>query len=849
MNSREKTLRAADIVKSSLERTGEELDSFLEQACASDAEIRAEVDSLLKFQAQGDRFIEPGALNLAAEALARDSSLPGDQVIGDYKILSRIGAGGMGDVYLAEDLQFQRKVALKLVRAALSTDDIVTRFRHEEQILASLNDPNIAHLYGGGVTSNGIPFFVMEYVEGLRIDEYCQRHDLSTAARLGLFRKVCSAVHYAHQHLVIHRDLKPSNILVTEVGEPKLLDFGIAKLLKAEDSTPAVTLAGVMTPDYASPEQVRGDAITTASDVYSLGVIFYELLTGHSPYHVKTRSQGEIARAITEQEPERPSTSITKNASPNPQSKIQNLKYLKGDLDNIALMALRKDPARRYQSVGQFSADIQRHLDGLPVLARKDTFTYRASKFVARNKVAVTASVMVLLAIIAGLVVAIWQGQNARRQRDVAQHERVKAERINEFLQRMLSFSNQSVDSVSPVAQKKDVTVNAMLDQITPQVEIELADQPDVRAKILHTIGSAYASQGQYDSAEKNLRAALETQRALYGEDNAEVAATSIELGVLYMRQMKLAEASRLLERALAFNQKQEQTHSAQFSAMKLAQSLEGLAAVRFLQGDVNSAKALLTQALQIASSANLQASQRSVLASIKTDLGTVLVALGDIEKGEPLLRESLALYRQISSQPRWEMGATLTALGMVAWSRNQIDEAMKFLIEGEQTYRQTLGENNSYLAGNLEQQAGVLLRKNDLPGAERKARNALAIVQELSLGNKILLVEPMWLLGNILTKAGQAREAEDFLRQALAIVSESEPRKLFATVTGLRISLSECLVAQNRLPEAEEVALKAYTEAKSILGEKDTLVNRTSANLSKIYQAEGKSEAAEKLK
>ena len=299
---------------------------FLDEACAGDAETRAEVDSLLKFQAQADGFIEQGALNLAAEALAQDGSLAGEQMIGGYKILSKIGAGGMGDVYLAEDIQLRRKVALKLVRAAMSTDDIVARFRHEEQILASLNDPNIAHLYGGGVTANGIPFFVMEYVEGLRIDEYCDRHDLTIAARLQLFRKVCSAVHYAHQHLVIHRDLKPSNILVTEAGEPKLLDFGIAKLLKADESAPAVTLVGVMTPDYASPEQVRGESITTASDVYSLGVIFYELLTGHGPYQVKNRNPGEIARAITDQEPERPSTAVTKRAGPNPQSAIQNPK-------------------------------------------------------------------------------------------------------------------------------------------------------------------------------------------------------------------------------------------------------------------------------------------------------------------------------------------------------------------------------------------------------------------------------------------------------------------------------------------------------------------------------------------
>ncbi|MEY2519688.1 MAG: eukaryotic-like serine/threonine-protein kinase, partial [Verrucomicrobiota bacterium] len=297
--------RVAEIVKSALERSPEERITFLDQACPADSETRAEVDSFLQFQDEASQFIEQGALQVAAQTIAREPALPSPQQIDGYEIISRIGVGGMGEVYLAEETKLRRKVALKLVRTGMGTEEIVARFRHEEQILASLNHPNIAQLYGAGVAAGDIPFFAMEFIDGVRIDEYCNSQALSPIALLEIFRKVCAAVHYAHQRLIIHRDLKPSNILVTADGEPKLLDFGIAKLIEGQDAfTQMQTLPGAMTPDYASPEQVRGEAMTTSTDVYSLGVLLYEILTGQRPYRLKTRSPDEIARAITDQEPE-----------------------------------------------------------------------------------------------------------------------------------------------------------------------------------------------------------------------------------------------------------------------------------------------------------------------------------------------------------------------------------------------------------------------------------------------------------------------------------------------------------------------------------------------------------------
>src|SRR5438270_2972275 len=305
--------RLAELVKSAIECEPGSRATFLDEECRSDLAMRGEIESLLQQQEGASRFIEMPALHLAAESLIREGAFRTGQTIGDYEIVSLIGSGGMGEVYLAQDRQLHRKVALKLVRRDMDSEDIIRHFKREEHLLASLNHPNISQLYGSGVSVDGIPFFAMEYVEGQRLDEYCDERGLGTKERLHLFRKVCSAVTYAHQRLVIHRDLKPANIRVTAAGEPKLLDFGIAKLIEVENaqsSSMTLTLQGVMTPEYASPEQVRGESMTTASDVYSLGVVLYKLLTGQSPYRTKTKRPDELARAITDQEPTPPSTAL-----------------------------------------------------------------------------------------------------------------------------------------------------------------------------------------------------------------------------------------------------------------------------------------------------------------------------------------------------------------------------------------------------------------------------------------------------------------------------------------------------------------------------------------------------------
>ncbi|HEU4715149.1 MAG TPA: serine/threonine-protein kinase [Pyrinomonadaceae bacterium] len=346
--------------------------------------------------------------------------------IGPYKLVREIGRGGMGAVYLAErdDEHYHQQVAIKLIKPGLGGDVIRRRFRNEMQILAELNHANIARLLDAGDTVDGVPYLVMEYVEGSPINVYCDEHQLSTEQRLNLFTTVCAAVQYAHQHLVIHRDIKPGNILVTRDGIPKLVDFGIAKLLDQTatfGAEPTATAMPFMTPQYASPEQMRGESVTTATDVYSLGVVLYELLSGRAPYRFKSRVPHEVAKAVIEEDPDRPSTALGETS--------QLTKHLNGDLDNIVLMAMRKEPQRRYATAEQFAEDIQRHLDGRPVRARQDTFTYRAGKFIRRQKVGVAAAAIVALTLIVGIVATTWQAR-------VARAERARAERrFNEVRQ------------------------------------------------------------------------------------------------------------------------------------------------------------------------------------------------------------------------------------------------------------------------------------------------------------------------------------------------------------------------------------------------------------------------------
>jgi len=414
--------------------------SFLEAVGANDSALREEVERLLAAEKKaGAAFLTDAAI---AEEFRGDAPERGahwiGRMIGPYRIVEEIGVGGMGEVFHAvrTDEEYEKEVAIKLVRTGADADFVIERFKNERQILANLDHTNIAGLLDGGTTEAGLPYVVMELVRGEPIDKYSDERKLSTTERLKLFLHVCGAVQYAHQRLIIHRDIKPSNILVTTEGVPKLLDFGIAKILESgppiEGFEPTVTLFRFLTPGYASPEQVRGEVITTASDVYSLGVVLYELLTGQSPYGVTRGTSREMERAVCDHEPEKPSMVVLREeGAPSDGAKPDRLestgsvrdgsperlsKRLRGDLDNVVLMALRKEPRRRYASVEQFAEDVRRHLANLPVAARKDTLSYRASKFVIRNKTGVAAAAMVILAVAAGFAATLREARIAERR-------------------------------------------------------------------------------------------------------------------------------------------------------------------------------------------------------------------------------------------------------------------------------------------------------------------------------------------------------------------------------------------------------------------------------------------------
>ncbi|MFN0278421.1 MAG: serine/threonine protein kinase [Pyrinomonadaceae bacterium] len=501
--------------------------SFLDSQHVS-SEIRAEVESFLAMEEAADAIFNASALELSKEFLAEQSdeatSLAGTR-IGPYTIVSELGLGGMGAVYLAErnDGRFDQRVAVKLLKREFNIGKMRESFKREVDIQAKLTHPNIATILDIGTTDDGIPYIVMEYIDGQPIDSFCRQHNLGLNERLKLFNKTCEAVGYAHQNLIVHRDLKPSNILVSRDGVPKLLDFGISKPLDSgEQNGSGTTIMSAMTPEYASPEQIDGGRITTSTDIYSLGIVLFKLLTGTYPYDFNKKLNGGSIQEITAEEPTPPSRADNANL----RVPIAHTE-LKGDIDNIVLKAISKKPEKRYSTVKQLSEDIWRYIDGEPVTARPATFSYRLNKFYKRNKIAVTSAVLIVAALITGVSAAVWQARVARAnaavavaESDNAKAEQKKAEKISSFMMKFFRYANPRWYAEGYSSGGEARVIDA-LDDMGPKIDAEFADHPDVLAELHHHFGDAYLTRGEPGGREKarsHLQRAFDVRRSHYGD-------------------------------------------------------------------------------------------------------------------------------------------------------------------------------------------------------------------------------------------------------------------------------------------------------------------------------------------
>ncbi len=534
--------RIEPILDSALELPPDSWPAYLDTACGKDTPLRAAVERLLISAGTTEAEIATDAGAVAwAQPLFAEREMAAPERIGPYVIDHVLGRGGMGSVYLASrgDAEFAPRVALKVMRSGLDQDRVLLRrFTEERQILATLEHQGVARLLEGGVTRDGHPWFAMEYVDGMPLNKYVESHELPLADKLALFLQICDAVSYAHRNLIVHRDLKPSNILVTADGHIKLLDFGIAKLLAPQVGGDApITRTGFQpfTPEYASPEQVLGETVTTAADVYALGVVLYELLTGERPLNLARSNPADWARIVREAAPKTPSAIVADG------------KPLRGDLDTIVLMALRKEPERRYPSVDRLADDVRRHLTQRPVLARADSRLYRTRKFVRRQRVAVTIGTLVTIGLATFGIVTRRHNAKLKRESDRTTAQRDQASAVTHTLWQLLA---QLTDSLG-----KPLSVSEVLDHAEPTIARQYAAQPNVRATMQSALGEIFLTNGDQSRAEQLLREAVASQRA-YGRDSADLATRLESLGRLLLRSQQYAGAESAGMEASAIRQR-----------------------------------------------------------------------------------------------------------------------------------------------------------------------------------------------------------------------------------------------------------------------------------------------------
>lgn len=806
--------RADKIFDEALDLPPEDRPEFLERACGKNEELRNLVVRLLA-EADPERssFVTGPSESFVAEAMEatlHDEPLEAGVVVGRYRVVREVGRGGMAVVYLAEraDGEFRQSVALKVLKRGVDTDDVVRRFAQERQILAAASHPDIARLLDGGVTRDGRPFLVMEYVDGQPIDEYCDAQRLSVDERLRLFVRVGRAVAEAHRNLVVHRDIKPNNILVTPDGNVKLLDFGIAKVLDEGGTETDLTRTRntFLTPAYATPEQVAGSPITTASDIYQLGLLLYELLTGTSPYPVPRSDSEALRRAVCESTPIRPSASTRPSPGAHELRRTTSRalqRKLTGDLDNILMTALRKEPERRYGTVDQLVSDIENHLSGRPVSARPDTFAYRTTKFVLRHRAASAFAALMAVLLVTFTATMAFQAQRIATERDRANLEADTAREVSEFLTNLFRVSDPGE------ARGNTVTAREILDRGAARIDEDLAGQPAVQARLKSTMGNVYQMLGLHEQAERLLREAVTGLESSVGGEDPDALEARAALAFCLVVRGDHEKASELYEAVIAsrrriFEPDDPETYALMAHAGDLyvkmgrfeeaeANLRESADALVRLRGEdhKDSLGALSNLAIlldrqgkhqeSIETAARVLESRRRVLGDDHPDtlaslnnLAIYLAKQGRLEEAEPLFREAVEMSRRVRGNAHRGTAMTLSNLGTLLTIQERFDEADPLLREAMETYRHALGAAHPETLAATEA-FGVLLTKTG-----RETEGEAVLVEVVNRTREVLGPEhhatasTLRHLGELYREQGRYEEARDRFQEGLSLL---EPR------------------------------------------------------------------------
>jgi serine/threonine-protein kinase len=825
---------------------------FLEAAC-DDPDVRAAVLELLDATEADASFLDvpvaqrSGALwdDFADHLGGRSApACPDDDRVGPYRLIEAVGHGGSSVVYRAEraDGTFDQTVAIKLLTTRTDSRRVLDRFEHEQQVLAELSHPNIAPLYDGGATEGGRPYFVLAFVDGVPLDQYCDDRRLSVEARLRLFATVAEAVHHAHRNLVVHRDLKPSNILVTEEdGEPRpiLLDFGIAKIL--DEQAPGLTQTGErwMTPEYAAPEQVKGESVTTATDVYQLGVVLYELITGHRPYRTDARSVYEIERAVCEEAPTPPSTAVTHAADDTTPDTVGRARgttagslrrTLRGDLDVIVLKALRKNPKARYPSAEALVEDVRRYLDGQPVQARRGTWTYHTRKFVKRHTGAVVA---VVLALVLAVGFGLYHTQRLAAERTRAQQEADKAEQVTSFLMGLFESNDPTV------AQGDTVTARELLARGLEQARA-LDDRPDVQAEMFDVIGQVYHSLGQYDRAERLLERALQLRRQRAESRPMEVGASLDHLGQLRADQAQFAAADSLFRAALALQKRHLGPEHAAVAAT-LSHRADALREA----DDFEAARATYKRALALHRRIHGPNHRKTV--QVLAGYGALLQATGTYDEAEHVLRTYLKKSRALFGEEHLEVATAYSNLATVLVNQGDYAAADSAYQEALTRWVDQVGPAHPHVATVRSNYAQFLWRRGSYDAALDHARTALGHFRDQFSPQHPEAINAELLVATILRATGRLQEAEAAYRRILTKSRDAfgdEHVKVASALHNLAVTLRR----QGRFAEAAARERESLAILRSVFGPEHAYVASVQNSRAELLVEMDSLQAAETL-